>query len=163
MLIVVDNMAGPTRPFAPPTAHPSTIDPGYQPLFDTTLVNAIYPTGIWSMTNGNPPATEDQCIWTKQQYDDFVLDLEFKTAEGTNSGVIVHSTNTDNWIPNSVEIQIADDYSPNGRRRRRLAVWGHLRSPGGYAQRRENVRANGTATPSPAATGRSGCCSTANR
>jgi len=56
-------------------------------------------------------ATEDQCIWTKDVYDDFILDLQFKTAEGTNSGVIVYCSDTDRWIPNSVEIQIADDFA----------------------------------------------------
>ena len=56
-------------------------------------------------------ATEDQCIWTKKQYDNFILDLEFKTADGTNSGVIVHCSDMKDWIPNSVEIQIADDFS----------------------------------------------------
>ena len=33
------------------------------------------------------------------------------TEQGTNSGVIVYCSNTDDWIPNSVEIQIADDYA----------------------------------------------------
>ena len=40
-----------------------------------------------------------------------MLDLEFKNAEGTNSGVIVHATDIKDWIPHSVEIQIADDYA----------------------------------------------------
>ena len=32
--------------------------------------------------------------WTKQDYADFDLDLEFKTADGTNSGVIFHASET---------------------------------------------------------------------
>ena len=40
-----------------------------------------------------------------------MIDLEFQTADGTNSGVVVYCTNTVNWIPNSVEIQIADDFA----------------------------------------------------
>lgn len=40
-----------------------------------------------------------------------IIDLEFKTAEGTNSGVVVYASDIDDWIPNSVEIQIADDYA----------------------------------------------------
>ncbi len=56
-------------------------------------------------------ATADKTIWTAIPYDDFVLDLFFKTADGTNSGVVVHASDTTNWIPNSVEIQIADDYA----------------------------------------------------
>lgn len=95
-----------------PYKHP---DPGasdFHPLFSPDLSNANYPKDIWSVDeNGILTATEDQCIFTKEKYTDFVLDLEFKTADGTNSGVIVHCSDTDNWIPNSVEIQIADDFS----------------------------------------------------
>lgn len=50
-------------------------------------------------------------IWTKRDYTHFDLDLEFKTADGTNSGVIIYVSDPGDWIPNSVEIQIADDYS----------------------------------------------------
>jgi len=46
-----------------------------------------------------------------QEYLNFVLDLDFKNADSTNSGVIVHASNIKDWIPHSVEIQIADDYS----------------------------------------------------
>lgn len=63
------------------------------------------------MSDGVLTASKDECIWSKEQYDDFVLDLEFKTADGTNSGVVVHATDTAEWIPHSVELQIADDYS----------------------------------------------------
>ncbi len=80
-------------------------------LFAADLSNAIYPEGIWTFENGILTASEDQNIWTKKSYDNFTIDLEFKTEEGTNSGVIVYCSDTDNWIPNSVEIQIADDYA----------------------------------------------------
>ena len=56
-------------------------------------------------------ASEDQAIWSEKKYKDFVLDLEFKTADDTNSGVIVHCSDMQDWIPNSIEIQIADDHS----------------------------------------------------
>ncbi len=84
---------------------------GYVPLFNDDLSNATYPKGVWSYEDSVLTATEDQCIWTNKDYSNFILDLEFKTAEGTNSGVIVYCSDTKNWIPNSVEIQIADDYA----------------------------------------------------
>ena len=56
-------------------------------------------------------ASKDDAIWSFDEYDDFILDLDFQNADGTNSGVIVHATDIVEWIPNSVEIQIADDYS----------------------------------------------------
>ena len=44
-------------------------------------------------------------------YQNFQLELEFKTAAGTNSGVIIYCSDINNWIPNSVEVQIADDFA----------------------------------------------------
>jgi hypothetical protein len=83
----------------------------WQNLFASDLSDAQYPAGIWSFEGGVLTATEDQCIWTAKEYDNYILDLEFKTDKGTNSGVIVHCSDTKNWIPNSVEVQIADDYA----------------------------------------------------
>jgi hypothetical protein len=80
-------------------------------MFNSDLSNAGFPKGVWSITDGVLTATKDEAIWSAKEYDNFVLDLEFKNADGTNSGVIVHATDTAEWIPHSVEIQIADDYS----------------------------------------------------
>ncbi len=92
--------------------HPASTSAGFAALFAPDLSNANYPKGVWSAdADGVLTATEDQCIFTKDKYKNFVLDLEFKTADGTNSGVIVHCSDPQDWIPNSVEIQIADDYS----------------------------------------------------
>ncbi len=93
------------------TTHPGTSGKKWGTLFTAGLGNAIYPAGIWTVGDGVLTASKDECIWSKDEYDDFVLDLEFKNAYGTNSGVIVHATDTEEWIPHSVELQIADDYS----------------------------------------------------
>lgn len=93
----------------PPKSHPDSSN--WESLLSADLSNAEFPRGVWSQQDGVLTATEDHCIWTKKQYDNFILDLEFKTADGTNSGVIVHCSDMQNWIPNSVEIQIADDFS----------------------------------------------------
>ncbi len=100
--------AGPQKPAVPP-AHPNTA--GWADLFQSDLSNAEFPAGVWTVADGVLTASEDQAIWTKKDYSNFVLDLEFKTAPGTNSGVIVYASDTKDWIPNSVEIQIADDYA----------------------------------------------------
>jgi hypothetical protein len=106
-------LAGPVSPGRPLPApvHPDTSGDGWKTLIAEGFANAIAPEGVWSFTDGVLTANADQCIWTKDQYDNYTLDLEFKTADGTNSGVIVHCSDTKNWIPNSVEIQIADDHS----------------------------------------------------
>ncbi len=93
----------------PPKTHPDVSS--WDDLFAPDLSDAIYPEGVWTVEDGVLTASEDREIWTKKDYDNFIVDLEFKTAEGTNSGVIVYCTDMQNWIPNSVEIQIADDFA----------------------------------------------------
>jgi hypothetical protein len=83
----------------------------WEKLFATDLSDATAPEGVWTIEDGVLTASQDQCIWTKKEYENFVFDAEFKTADATNSGVIVYCSNTEKWIPNSVEIQIADDFA----------------------------------------------------
>ncbi len=110
------------------SGHPDTS--GWAELFNHDLSNARFPDSVWSFEDSVLTASEDQAIWTENEYDNFRLDLEFKNAEGTNSGVIVYCSNMDDWIPNSVEIQIADDYSPKWASQPRTwqcgAVFGRL-------------------------------------
>jgi hypothetical protein len=98
-----------SKPEIPLTTHPDSSS--WQTLFENDLSNAIYPDSVWSFENGEFTATEDQFLWTEKDYDNFIVDLEFKNADGTNSGVVVYCSDFDDWIPNSVEIQIADDYN----------------------------------------------------
>jgi hypothetical protein len=90
---------------------PDTHGKGWVNLFNSNISDGIFPSGVWTIRDGVMTAAKDQCIWSKKEYEDFVLDLDFKNAEGTNSGVIVHTSNMQEWIPHSVEIQILDDYS----------------------------------------------------
>lgn len=93
----------------PPTDHPDSSQ--WDALFSADLSDAIAPEGVWTVEEGVLTASKDECIWTNKPFDNFTLDLEFKTADGTNSGVIVYCSDMKNWIPNSLEIQIADDYA----------------------------------------------------
>lgn len=103
---------------------------GWENLFAPDLSNATFPRGVWSVTDGVLTATKDECIWTKKQYENFTIDLEFKTADGTNSGVIVYCSDAKNWIPHSVEIQIADDFAKkwvdSPKTWHCAAIFGHL-------------------------------------
>ena len=117
--------------FSSAIAQTEKMPAGWEPLFKKDLSNADYPKGVWSVSkDGVLTATEDQCIWTKKVYDNFILDVDFKTADGTNSGVIVYCSDTKNWIPNSVEIQIADDFSEEWSKAdptwQCAAIFGHL-------------------------------------
>jgi hypothetical protein len=82
-------------------------------LVAADLSNAEFPAGVWSWKGGElSPKDKDEAIWTKKEYENFILDLEFNLEPGANSGVLVYSTDTKDWIPNTVEIQILDDAAP---------------------------------------------------
>lgn len=112
----------------PLTKHPDTS--GWRSLFTSDLKNAIYPEGIWHFDNGVLFPDKDEVIWSDKMYQNFMIDLEFKNADGTNSGVIVYGSDRSDWIPNSVEIQIADDFSEKWKNADKTwqcgAVFGHL-------------------------------------
>jgi hypothetical protein len=82
----------------------------WQALFNEDLSNAMDEKGVWNYNGKVLTASEDACIFSQSEYENFVIDLEFKNEKGTNSGVIVYCTDRRDWIPNSVEVQIADDY-----------------------------------------------------
>jgi hypothetical protein len=117
-----------SEPTVPPLTHPDVSD--WKDLFSLDLSNAIFDDGVWTFTDGILTANEDRAIWSNKSYNNFILDLEFKTEEGTNSGVIVYCSNRDNWIPNSVEIQIADDFAEKWAKSPKSwqcgAIFGHL-------------------------------------
>jgi hypothetical protein len=108
--------------------HPDSSD--WPALFADDLSNAEYPENVWFLTDGVLTAVQDREIWTQREYDNFVLDLEFTTADGTNSGVIVYCSDKRRWIPNSVEIQIADDHNEKWANSPKTAqcgaVYGHV-------------------------------------
>jgi len=88
--------------------------PAMQPLFAPDLSNAVqsYP-GAWAfnsegvlapvMAAGAKPNGD---LWTKEDYGDFVVSLEFRAQENSNSGVFLRSSDIVNWLQNSIEIQI---------------------------------------------------------
>ncbi len=110
-------------------AHPDSTD--WEPLFGKGYANAVAPPSVWMTDNdGVLTAAQDQAIWTKKTYDNFIVDLEFKTAPGTNSGVVVYCSDTKDWIPNSLEVQIADNYAEQWANADKTwqcaAIFGHL-------------------------------------
>jgi len=126
-IFVLTTCSPPKEPAAPP-AHPDVS--GWANLFATDLSDAEFPAGVWTVADGVLTASEDQAIWTVRDYENFIVDLEFRTAPGTNSGVIVYASDIANWIPNSVEIQIADDFAEEWAKAPATwhcgAIFGHL-------------------------------------
>ncbi|WP_106829462.1 3-keto-disaccharide hydrolase [Parabacteroides pacaensis] len=102
---------------------------GWKPLFGENLSDAEYNPEVWSMKDGVLSAVKDESIWTNTEYENFEVDLDFKNDVNTNSGVVVYCTDKKDWIPNSVEIQIADDHGKwgDGKAYEQCgAIYGHL-------------------------------------
>lgn len=91
----------------PPEKHPNTSE--WKKLFSDDLSNAIDPEGVWSFEDGVLTATKNVTIFTEEDYDNYLLDLEFKFGVAANSGVFVYVSDYKRYVPYSVEIQIADD------------------------------------------------------
>ncbi len=97
-----------TDPPVPPRTHPDTT--GWSDLFAADLSNGIYPQGVWFWRDGELTATKDENIWTRKEYRNCIIDLEFKNGPAANSGVFVYGSDIKHWA-GSVEIQILDDYA----------------------------------------------------
>ena len=91
------------------TMHPDTSSPEWIALFNEDLSNAVNPGDAWFWDEDRLTANADSAIFSMGSYDDYVLDLEVMFEQGANSGIILHTSDTQNWIPHSVEVQIADD------------------------------------------------------
>ncbi|HDP36002.1 MAG TPA: DUF1080 domain-containing protein [Candidatus Hydrogenedentes bacterium] len=88
-------------------------EPKYEPLFEDDLSNAIFAEGGWVVEDGVLTAKGKGDIWTKARYGNFILALEFKCAEKTNSGVFIRCGALDEWLHTCIEVQILqnnDDY-----------------------------------------------------
>jgi len=88
--------------------HPDTSE--WQPLFAPDLSNADKPEGIWTVSDGVVTASQDRAIWTRRDYENFVLDLEFKFERGGNSGAFLRVGDPNNHVNTGFEVQILDTH-----------------------------------------------------
>jgi len=93
--------------FASMTAAASPDTPGYKDLFAADLSNAVAP-GKWSFANGELVAGDHETLWTKESYGNFILDLDFKVAKESNSGVFLRSSDIKNTL-GALEIQVHEN------------------------------------------------------
>jgi hypothetical protein len=96
-------LAGSLSSLAAPKNHPDTT--GWKDLFAADLANAVTKPGEWSMENGVLVAKTHDTIWTEESYDNFILDLEFKVAKESNSGVFLRAGNIKDVL-SALEIQV---------------------------------------------------------
>ncbi|TKJ32348.1 MAG: glycosyl hydrolase [Planctomycetes bacterium B3_Pla] len=52
-------------------------------------------------------------LWTKDTYGDFILDLEFKVIEGTNSGIFFRTSDLKDPVYTGIEVQVCNSYGRN--------------------------------------------------
>lgn len=83
---------------------------GWRSLIADDLSNCISKPGSWVMKEGVLGANGGDDIWTKERYGDFVLDLEFKLAGETNSGVFLRTGDVKEWLHTAIEVQVLDSY-----------------------------------------------------
>ena len=101
----------------------------YKSLFKNDLSNAIYDKTVWSIdNNGVLRANKDDIIFTKQDYENFELEVEFKLEKDSNSGIVIYASDAKDWIPNSLEIQIADNTNKNFKKPywNNACIYGHV-------------------------------------
>lgn len=96
---------------APTEAHPDDNAYRWKPLFDKTLSNAEFQSGGWQYdAEGFLTPMQDVPIWTKAEYENYVLDLEYKMQPEGNSGVFIYISNLDKFPKYKIEVQLLDDY-----------------------------------------------------
>jgi 3-keto-disaccharide hydrolase len=83
---------------------------GWQDVIADDLSNCTFNKGSWTLQEGVLTRQGKGDIWTKDKYADFILDLEFKLATKTNSGVFIRTVNIKDPVQTGIEIQIHDSF-----------------------------------------------------
>jgi hypothetical protein len=76
-------------------------------LFAPDLSNAVNGEH-WKWENGELVAKDHETLWTKDSYSNFILDLDFKVAKESNSGVFLRSGNIKDVLA-APEIQVHEN------------------------------------------------------
>ena len=96
------------------SVHPNSRAPGWK-LYGTGWTGKLeqiadFEPGVWTPCDFNGfTASKDSALWFKGDFQNFILDFEYKLDPAANSGVIIYASDLKNWIPNSVEVQLLDD------------------------------------------------------
>jgi hypothetical protein len=104
-------------------AVPSYDEQGFVPLFNVEDLRG-WLTGAdnaWIVKDGVLTVKRDMdgkehnfdYLWTKDKYGDFILDLEFKVVEGTNSGIFFRTADLKDPVYTGIEVQVCNSYGRN--------------------------------------------------
>ncbi|RKY07978.1 MAG: hypothetical protein DRP66_05540 [Planctomycetota bacterium] len=83
---------------------------GWQDVLASDLSNCTFNEGSWTYADGVLSRAGKGYIWTKDKYGDFILDLEFKVAPKSNSGVFIRTADIKDPVQTGIEIQIYDSF-----------------------------------------------------
>ncbi len=72
------------------------------------LTGWIGKPGSWKVEDGILTRAGGGSIWSEQRFGDFVLELDFKLAPKTNSGVFFRCGDIDEWLHTCIEMQVLD-------------------------------------------------------
>ena len=116
----------------PACIHPDTSAKGWRNLLGDGPLEQVadFKPGTWQRDGKDGiTSTVDSALWFKGTYENFVLDFEYKLDPEANSGVIIYCSDLKNWIPNSIEVQLLDDYADKWKndppRLRNAGLYGH--------------------------------------
>jgi hypothetical protein len=80
-------------------------------------INFNEPFGGWIIENeelilnSENPRESRTNIWLKENYGNFIIELNFKLNPGTNSGLFFRTADTGNPVQTGIEVQIRDDFN----------------------------------------------------
>ena len=101
-----------TAPKAPVEPHPDTPAYPWKPLFAKDLSDAEFKKGAWKWDGDVLRSVQADPIWTKADYENYVLDFEYMMEKDGNSGVFIYISNLDQFPKYKIEVQLLDDESP---------------------------------------------------
>ena len=101
-----------TAPKAPTEPHPDTPAYAWKPLFAKDLSDAEFKAGAWRWDGDELISVQPDPIWTKADYENYVLDFEYMMEKNGNSGVFIYITNLDQFPKYKIEVQLLDDKGP---------------------------------------------------
>jgi hypothetical protein len=99
---------------------------GFVPLFNGRDLSGWKPATNWAVENGvivlkdrsDRKEHNDNYLWTGQTYGDFILELEFKPGQGTNSGIFLRTSDLGDPVYSGIEVQIAASPAPGSPARK---------------------------------------------
>ncbi|MBU0641496.1 MAG: DUF1080 domain-containing protein [Planctomycetes bacterium] len=85
--------------------------PPWQELFNgRDLTGWTCNNESWVIEDGALARRGGGDIWSAEQFGDFIMELEFKLDEGTNSGIFVRTADVKDCVQTGIEVQILDSY-----------------------------------------------------